>query len=189
MMLRLPSEREQIASVAARWRDQYPDDGRILSGPNSNRLAGDVLWIGIACSECHSEGKESSAVVQADGGGDDAVYLCADCVSKLGALAGVSTTFVEFKRDPVQMMSIAVSWPNETYGPVSLFETTYMAGAAMRGWAEPSDPPGTFTVCLRANGESLWMSRDDARRLAAMLIAAANGVNAFDPQKNEAGEI
>ena len=113
MMLRLPSEREQIASVAARWRDQYPDDGRILSGPNGNRVAGDVLWIGIACSECHSEGKESSAVVQADGGGYDAVYLCADCVSKLGALAGVSTTFVEFKRDPVQMMSIAVSWPNE----------------------------------------------------------------------------
>lgn len=91
-----------------------------------------------------------------------------------------SPAFVEYKRNPIQMTSIVTSWPTETYGAVSLFDDA--GNAPLRGWAEPSEIPGRPSVSLRANGESSWMSPEDARRLAAMLIAAANGINAFDPK-------
>lgn len=89
--------------------------------------------------------------------------------------------FVEYSRDPTQMMTVVTSWPADTHGSISLFGDD--EGAPFRGWAEPSQIPGRPSVCLRANGESSWMSPDDARKLAAMLVAAANGINVFDPSK------
>ena len=56
---------------------------------------------------------------------------------------------------------------------VALFDDPSMLGVSLRGWAESS---GCSTVCLRANGESSYLSPDDARRLAAQLLAAANGM-------------
>jgi len=44
-----------------------------------------------------------------------------------------------------------------------------------RGWAEPDDN----LVHLRINGEASWLTQDDARRLAAMLIASSYGENIF----------
>jgi hypothetical protein len=87
---------------------------------------------------------------------------------------------VTFDMSPERMTKIAVEWPIATYGTVTLCIDT---GEAFSGWAEPSDIPGRGTVCMRACGESSWLTPDDAKRLAAMLIAAANGVNAFDPGK------
>lgn len=89
--------------------------------------------------------------------------------------------FVEYARDPTQMLTVATSWPATTHGSIALFGDD--GGPPLRGWAEPSQIPGRPSVCLRANGESSWMSPDDARKLAAMLIAAANGINAFDPSE------
>ena len=79
------------------------------------------------------------------------------------------------KESPVAKAFIAGD--DETYGAVSLFDDA--GNAPMRGWAEPSVLPERPSVCLRANGESSWMNPDDARRLAAMLVAAATGINAL----------
>ena len=64
-----------------------------------------------------------------------------------------------------------------TYGAVSLFDSEDEPPS--RGWAEPWQVTGRPVVILRANGESSWMSCDDAKRLGAMLISAANGVRTF----------
>lgn len=53
---------------------------------------------------------------------------------------------------------------------------------SLRGWAEPD---GHDLVCLRINGESSWLTREDARRLGAMLIASSYGENIFTPSKEE----
>lgn len=99
---------------------------------------------------------------------------------------------VEYGRDPAQMMTIATEWPAATYGSISLHIDT---GEIFRGWAEPDvvsfdiDPDPLVaarpSVLLRAIGESSWMTPDDALALAAMLIAAARGQNAFDPGNGE----
>jgi hypothetical protein len=116
--------------------------------------------------------------------------LCGECLEKLvdaipALLAELDARppMVKFDMSPVKMTGIVVEWPIETYGAVTLCIDT---GEAFSGWAEPSSIPGRGPVCLRACGESSWLTNDDARRLAAMLIAAANDVNAFDPGKRTA---
>jgi hypothetical protein len=112
MIAKLPSEREQISSIAERWRRQYPNDDQVLGAGCSHQTAGAIhrrllalsssstpadvaaiignaSWIGIACTECRYEELESTAVVSV--GSDDVdetvLYLCVGCVSKLHKLA------------------------------------------------------------------------------------------------------
>ena len=115
MISRLPNMRERIASVAARWREQYPPGDNRLGGSFSTRLglktprssddihtellalgpdatAGDIAaiigndsWTDQNCTSCESVDAVVAVGNRYDE--DDTTYLCADCVKQLVALA------------------------------------------------------------------------------------------------------
>lgn len=101
----LPSEQEEAAGVAARWKAQYFRNGKWgqchgndasgiydklaampagATGADVAAITGNDLWIGESCSECR--GRAVVLVGQEPDYESHTVYLCASCVAKLARL-------------------------------------------------------------------------------------------------------
>lgn len=101
----LPSDREQVQGVAARWRAQYCKNGewggsrddplviyeRLLALPKEATAAdvagiiGNDSWVGENCTEC---GKREAIVVVGEEPDYESltVWLCAACIRRLAAM-------------------------------------------------------------------------------------------------------
>ncbi|MGE0853282.1 MAG: hypothetical protein AB7O44_27345 [Hyphomicrobiaceae bacterium] len=103
--MRIIRQRDMIRGVRARWRKQYPDDGRQLacgesagdvfarlsgldletcSAADVEEIIGNDTWTTAACSEC---GRSVPDVVTLGEARDSEIEVCLPCIGRAAALA------------------------------------------------------------------------------------------------------